>query len=181
MISVDSGVRSGGESDVEEQREAGPMRASRSPWIRSSSLVGILMGLSDYMAIENSNRGNLRGELQNASDSQATWPSCAKLLATSGDGMVAEVLNEVPSLLSSVQRNYKQDSKVGRYQRNQSRECCGEERRRDWIEKGEAKQLHYEFINGFYPLFEGQHIQALLGYCSFMIALALHMHVTGNV
>lgn len=54
MISVDSGVRSGGESDVEEQREAGPMRASRS-------------------------------------------------LATSGDGMVAEVLNEVPSLLSDAQ------------------------------------------------------------------------------
>jgi hypothetical protein len=142
MISVDSGVRSGGESDVEEQREAGPMRASRSPWIRGSSLVGILMGLSDYMAIENSNHGNLRGELQNSSDSQATWPSCAKLLATSGDGMVAEVLNEVPSLLSSVQRGkYKQDSEVGRYQRNQSRECCGEERRREWIEKG--KQSNY--------------------------------------
>ena len=59
MISVDPGVGSGGESGTEEQREAGPMRASRSPWIRSSSLVGILMGLSDYMAnIESSNHSS---------------------------------------------------------------------------------------------------------------------------
>ena len=56
MISVDAGVGSGGDSDIEEQREDGPMRTSRSPWIRSSSLVRILIGLSDYMAdIESSN------------------------------------------------------------------------------------------------------------------------------